>query len=178
MDEEKKLIQACLKQERSSQETLYRQFADDMYQVALLYAQNEDEACDILQDGFIKVFRSLHLFHFDSSLKTWIRRIIVNTALDYYRKREQEQRQAYTQQLNQNDEEGILSQINAEDLLALLTQLPDKGATVLKLYAIEGYSHKEIANMMDISEGTSKSQLSRARALLKHLIANQHGQQG
>jgi len=176
--QEKTLIQDCLAQQRSSQERLYRIFADDMYNVALLYADNEDDACDILQDGFIKVFRSLHTFNGESALKTWIRRIIVNTALDYYRKRkrETEKRQEYYQQVETNVDD-ILPQMNADELVALVGELPQKAAMVLKLYAIEGYAHKEIADMMGITEGTSKSQLSRARELLKNLIQLRYGTQ-
>ncbi len=170
--DDKELVRRCIANERQYQELLYRRYADYMYNVCLTYCKDEDEACDILQDGFIKVFRKIESFHFDSSLKHWIRRIVVNTALDHYRK--QKRHEAKVQSYAQTSDlvvNNVLDQISVKELVALVNQLPSKAALVLKLYAIEGYAHKEIAEKLDITEGTSKSQLHRARALLKELLS-------
>jgi RNA polymerase sigma factor (sigma-70 family) len=173
---DQELVEHCIQHKRPYQEVLYRRFADEMYSVALIYCNNDQDACDVVQESFIKVFRKIHTFKNECPLKAWIRRIIVNTALDHYRKRKREQENSdnYTQlvDIEVND---IIPQINATELLQMINQLPQKAAMVLKLYAIEGYGHKEIAERMSISEGTSKSQLNRARGLLKNLIAKLNG---
>ena len=170
---ENELVRRCIANERQYQERLYRMFADQMYSVCLSYNRNEDEACDILQEGFIKVFRKLEQFKFDSSLRGWIRRIMVNTALDHYRKqkRHEEKLESYSKHIEPPSIGNVLEQINAQDLISLVNELPSRAAIVLKLYAIEGYAHKEIAEKLAISEGTSKSQLHRARTLLKQLLS-------
>ena len=170
---EEELVRRCIANERQYQELLYRKYADQMYNVCLSYNKNEDEACDILQDGFIKVFRKLEQFNFESSLKGWVRKIIVNTALDHYRKqkRHEEKLESYTQVAVRANIGTVLDQINAQELISLVNELPSRAAVVLKLYAIEGYGHKEIADRLDITEGTSKSQLHRARTLLKQLLS-------
>lgn len=175
---EEELVRRCIANERQYQELLYRNYADSMYSVSLSYTNNEDEACDILQVAFIKVFRKLEQFNFECSLKGWVRKIVVNTALDHYRKqkRHEEKIESYSQSKVSNEIVGtVLDEINAQELIALVNQLPSKAAMVLKLYAIEGYNHKEIAEQLAISEGTSKSQLHRARALLKELLSRNNG---
>lgn len=173
---EKELVAQCIRQERRYQEILYRRYADEMYSVALIYCDSEQDACDVVQESFIKVFRRLDSFKLECPLGAWIRRIIVNTALDHYRKRKREQENATTYtQFVEVEVDNILPSINANELLRMIQELPLKAAMVLKLYAIEGYGHKEIADMMNITEGTSKSQLNRARGLLKNLIAKHNG---
>ncbi len=155
---------------------LYRKFADKMYNVSLTYTHDEDEACDILQEGFIKVFRNLQTFQSQGSLEGWIRKIIVNTALEFYRKKKREQENLDNYEIfAETNIDGILDKINSEDIIKLVNQLPAKAAMVLKLFAIEGYNHKEIAEIMEISEGTSKSQLNRARFLFKEAISKHNG---
>ena len=170
---EQELVRKCIANERQYQELLYRKYSDQMYSVCLSYNKNQDEACDILQDSFIKVFRKLEQFNFESSLKGWIRRIVVNTALDQYRKqkRHEEKLDSYSKVVISPAIGNVIEKINAQDLIALVNELPSRAALVLKLYAIEGYAHKEIAEKLDISEGTSKSQLHRARTLLKKLLS-------
>lgn len=173
-DEE--LVAHCIKHKRRYQEALYRRYADDLYAVALIYCKSDQDAADVLQESFIKIFKNLERFKFQAALKSWMRRILVNTALDHYRKRKREK--AHSENYQQQQElkvDDILSRINAAELLELLNQLPKKAGMVLKLYAIEGYAHKEIAEQMQISEGTSKSQLSRARSLLKELLSKLQG---
>lgn len=147
-----------------------------MFNVSLTYTDDEDEACDILQEGFIKVFGNVNSFKSDGSLEGWVRKIIVNTALEFYRKkkRQKEVLEVYENFIEPKID-GILEKINMDYLIDLVNQLPLKAQMVLKLYAIEGYSHKEIAEQMEISEGTSKSQLNRARFLLKEALSKQNG---
>jgi RNA polymerase sigma factor (sigma-70 family) len=170
---DKELIQRCIADERQCQEALYRKYADKMYNVCLTYTKDEDEACDVLQDGFIKVFASLGSYTFNGSFEGWIRKIMVNTALSHYQKKKKE-----TENLSlyktyiEPSVNTILDIVNAEEIISLVNNLPEKAGLVLKLYAIEGYDHKEIAELMNISEGTSKSQLSRARFLLKEAMVN------
>lgn len=173
---EKELIERCKANDRKYQEMLYRKFADKMYNVCLIYASDTDVASDILQDGFIKVFRNLKRFNFEGSFEGWVRRIMVNTALEYFRKKKRDSEfiENYTHQ-NHNVFDEILDKIHADEIVKLVNDLPMKAAMVLKLYAIEGYKHSEIADLMGISEGTSKSQLNRARFLFKDLIDQHHG---
>lgn len=173
---EDQLVAHCIGQERRYQEVLYRRYADEMYTVALIYSDDDQDACDILQESFIKVFKKLDSFKFECPLKAWIRRIVVNTALDHYRKkkREFEHAQNYIQTV-EVEVDDIVPRLSANELLNLLKRLPKKASVVLKLYALEGYGHKEIAEMLKITEGTSKSQLNRARTLLKSLIAELNG---
>lgn len=173
---DRELIEGCLKNERLYQEALYRKYADGMYRVAWTYARDGDEACDILQDGFINVFRKLNRYKFEGSFEGWIRRIIVNKALEHYRakRRKEEVIREYNEHQSLSTDD-LLSGIQAKDLVKMVNHLPEKAAMVLKLYAIEGYAHREIAHMMGISEGTSKSQLNRARGLLRERIKRLDG---
>jgi RNA polymerase sigma-70 factor (ECF subfamily) len=162
------LIEACKKGDRSAQEALYNRFASKMMGICMRYAGDHDLAADMLQEGFIKVFRYLHQFRGEGSAEGWIRRIMVNTALAHLRKQKALQ---YKVPLSEADEcsedETATPSMNADDLMELVQQLPDGYRTVFNLYAIEGYEHQEIAEMLGISEGTSKSQVARARRWLK-----------
>ena len=165
------LIEGCLKDKRDFQEFLYRKYADKMYNVVMLYAKNSDSAADILQDAFIEVFRNLKRFRFESPLEAWIRRIMVNKALELYRR--EKRRNEFIEEFSINESpiiDDLIDQVNKKDIVRLVNELPRKAAVILKLYAIEGYQHNEIALKLGISEGTSKSQLNRARALLKQKL--------
>ena len=169
---EQELVENCRAGKRKYQELLYRKYADQMYTVCLIYCKDEDEACDILQEGFIKVFRKIDQYKNENSLKAWIRRIVVNTALDHYRKQKRHEAKIESyQQVSETVANNVLEQISLKELVRLVNELPTKAAMVLKLYAIEGYAHKEIAEKLNITEGTSKSQLHRARGLLKQLLS-------
>lgn len=153
------------------QEELYKRFSSKMYAVCLRYASDPDEAQDILQDGFIKVFRKMDSFRGDGSFEGWIRRIFVNTAIEYFR------RKKYIQPVTEREENTIegkyvsaLDEMAEQDILNLVAQLSPGYKTVFNMYVVEGYSHKEISEMLGISEGTSKSQLSRAKAILQDLV--------
>ena len=153
------------------QEELYRRFSPKMYAVCLRYASNTEEAQDILQEGFIKVFRKLESFRGDGSFEGWVRRIFVNTAIEQFRRRR------YLQPVTEKEEKTIegknvsaLDGLAEKDILALVQQLSPGYRTVFNMYVIEGYSHKEIGEMLGISEGTSKSQLSRAKVILQEMV--------
>ena len=170
---ENELIIGCIKKNRKYQELLYRKYAGKMYAVCLNYAKDRQLAQDILQDGFIKVFSKIKDFQQNGSLEGWIRRIIVNTAIDYHRKVKRYNdllEQEIKNEDNINSENTIIENINAEDILNHLKKLPSGARMVFNLYAVEGYSHKEISEKLNISEGTSKSQFSRARSLLQQWL--------
>lgn len=171
------IIKACIQGNRKAQKKLYQKYSDKMYGVCLRYANDEDEAKDILQDGFIKVFLKLKQFNHKGSFEGWIRRIIVNTALERFRDKNYLFAVNMENHYEAEDREydHILSDIAANDILKLIQELSPQYRTVFNLYAIEGYSHKEICDMLNIKEGTSKSNLSRAREILKEKVKNYYG---
>ena len=143
-----------------------------MYAVCLSYAKDRSSAQDILQDGFVKVFEKMKSYNHDGSLEGWIRRIISNTAVDHYRKKSTlnkfiEFEDSPTDTRGQNN---VFESLHAEEILKQLRKLPDGAQVIFNLYAVEGFSHKEISEKLQISEGTSKSQLSRAKNLLQKLL--------
>jgi RNA polymerase sigma factor (sigma-70 family) len=168
---ESDLIHGCLEGNRRMQEELYRRFSPRMYAVCLRYASNAEEAEDILQEGFIKIFKKLGSFRGDGSFEGWVRRIFVNTAIEQFR------RKRYLLPVTEKEEntiEGkyfsILDELAEKDILALVQELSPGYRTVFNMYVVEGYTHKEIADMLGISEGTSKSQLSRAKVILQDMV--------
>ena len=171
------LIKRCLSGERKAQELLYKQFASKMFGVCLRYATDRMEAEDMLQNGFIKVFQKLHDFRGDGSFEGWVRRIMVHSSIEYYRKHHK------TMQLVDIDDAANESSVSpiasanleAKDLMAIIQQLSPGYRIVFNLYAIEGYSHREIAEIVGITEGASKSQLSRARTVLKEQLTKMEG---
>lgn len=165
------IIQGCLKGDRKSQERLYMLFSKRMFGLCLHYADNYDDASDILQEGFIKVFRKLDQFRGEGAFEGWMRRIMINTALERYRSPLHLYpltEQTMKKEGMVNDE--VLERLSAADLIRLVQELPPRYRMVFNLYAIEGYSHKEIAEMMGITTGTSKSNLSRARDILQQKV--------
>ncbi len=173
--EENNLIQACLGRERWAQKALYEEFYSPMMGVCLRFANNEDEALDILHEGFIKVFNNIGKYNAGTSLNAWIRRIMVNTAIDYYRKnirrRTEDIEQAFD--LSTQDADAI-SQCSEKEILEAIQQLTPAYRTVFNLYVIEGYSHREIAETMNITESTSRSNLVKARFKLRALLASRY----
>ncbi|NBV14003.1 MAG: RNA polymerase sigma factor [Sphingobacteriia bacterium] len=169
--EDLQIVDGCLEGNRNSQESLYKKYSRKMFAICLRYAKNQETAEDILQDGFIRVFGALNTFRKQGSLEGWIRRIMVNTALEYHRK----EVKMYTiseaaEVSSESSDADALSQLSNIEALELLKSLPLGYRNVFNLYAIEGYNHAEIAEMLQISEGTSKSQLSRARSLLQQKV--------
>ena len=172
MLEHKDLIEACVKGERSAQRQLYDLFSKRMYLVCLRYTKSQMEAEDVLQESFIKVFNNLKGYRGDSRLDYWIKRIVINTALNSQRKKLYMYPMVDVDEVkNEFSESRALSNFEMEDLLIMIRELPTGCQTIFNLFAIEGYSHKEIAKMLEVSEGTSKSQFARARKLLKEKIA-------
>ena len=169
------LIEGCLLGNPVMQRKLYDKHAPKMYGICLRYAANSEDAKDILQDGFVKVFVNLGKFMATGSFEGWMRRIFVNTAIEHYRKKNQLYAISENQEENiPNQEVSALDELEAEDIIRLISELPNGYRTVFNLFAVEGYSHKEIATMMNISEGTSKSQYARAKAWLQEKIGNRN----
>ena len=162
------LVEKCLRKDPNAQRALFDKFAPKMLGVCKRYAKSTEQAEDVLQDAFIKVFTKLDNYK-GGSLEGWIRRIMVNTSLDQIRKEIKFQDNIAMDQVDYKIEHQgyILEGLMEEDLLKLINEMPAGYKTVFNLFAIEGYSHKEIAEQMNISENTSKSQYSRARAFLK-----------
>lgn len=171
---DKKIIEQCLKNDRASQKKLYESLASKMYAVCLRYASKRVSADDILQEAFIKVFKYLPTFNFTGSFEGWVRRIVVNTALDHIKK--------YAEPLDDIDEASsdetlisvndAIAQISTQELFALIQSLPEGKRMIFNLYAFEGYSHKEIAQLLGISVMTSKGQYSKAKKILQEKIMN------
>lgn len=178
MTETINIIKGCLRGNRSDQELLYRRNASRMYGVCLQYTGNEEEASDVLQEGFIKVFENLPNFKFEGSFEGWVRKIMVNTALEKYRERHKLYRVDDIGSLSGIEEEievGEYTGMEADDLLEMIKALPPQYKIVFNLYAIEGYTHKEISGMLGISQSTSKSNLSRARTILQRRVEAYNG---
>ena len=165
------LIEGCCASKHQYQYALYERFAPQMYTVAMRYAQTTLEADDILQISFTKVFEKINTFKGDSSLKHWIKRIIINTALKQYRRQiDQAPKEELTDWNYQTDDNVILADFGYQELLNIIQQLATGYQQIFNLYAIEGYKHREIAKMLGITEGASKSQYARAKVQLQKMI--------
>ncbi|MBL7778674.1 MAG: RNA polymerase sigma factor [Chitinophagales bacterium] len=170
---ELQIREGCLRGERKFQQLLYNMFSPKMFAVCLRYAPDYNTAQDLLQEGFVKVFRHIEKFRGDGSFEGWVRRIFVNTAIEHFRK------QVNLYAIHDNDvkgfeyyHQGALETLKEQDIMNMIQKLSDGYRTVFNLYVIEGYSHKDIGEMLGISEGTSKSQLARARYLLQKMITS------
>ena len=168
---EQQLIEGCLKEDRRFQKELYERYASSLYAVCFRYCKNREEAQDVLHEGFIKAIKNLHKFEGKGSFEGWLRKIMVNTSLELFRKNKH---LSVVEDIENADEHSIeskaLENMSANELLQLVNALPAGFKVVFNLYAIEGFSHKEIADQLGISVGTSKSQLSRARVSLQNMI--------
>jgi RNA polymerase sigma factor (sigma-70 family) len=170
---ESDLIKGCIAGERRMQEELYRRFAPKMYAVCLRYANNADDAQDLLQEGFIKVYRNLHRFRAEGSFEGWIRRVFVNTSIEHFRKKSTRLSMVTDKEENTIEDADItaLHRLAEKDIINIIQELSPGYRTVFNLYVVEGYSHKEIGDLLGISEGTSKSQLARAKGVLQKKIS-------
>lgn len=155
------------------QEELYKRFSGKMYSVCLRYANNSDDAQDLLQEGFIKVYRNLHKFRSEGSFEGWIRRVFVNSSIEHFRKRSLQLSKVSDKEESTIEDGDItaLDSLAEKDIISLIQQLSPGYRTVFNLYVIEGYSHKEIGEQLGISEGTSKSQLARSRSILQKKVS-------
>lgn len=165
-------MQQCLAGHRNAQHLLYKQYARLMMTVCLRYTNNKNEAEDVLQEGFVKVFAKLDQWENKGPLGGWIRTIMVNTALSHYRKHKKDNHSDDAVQLANKDSEepNVVSSMGAQELLALIGSMPHGYKMVFNLFAIEGYGHKEIGEMLGISENTSKTQFLKARAWLQKAL--------
>lgn len=162
------IIKDCSKGKSKAQEILYVEFAPKMLGVCMRYSKDLAEAEDTLQDGFIKIFKSIKSYKFKGSFEGWMRRVMVNTALEKYRQNKKIQLVEEPIEIKEDDEdESSSSDISLDILLRMVQELPDRYRMVFSLYVLDGYPHNEIAEEMEISVGTSKSNLARARAILK-----------
>jgi RNA polymerase sigma factor (sigma-70 family) len=165
---ENELIKGCIREDRECQGEIFRRYAGKMMSVCLRYSRHRMEAEDILQDSFIKVFDNIARFEFKGSFEGWVRRIVVNTALKNYSRKSFRNEQIGIEYENDTPiEPSVLSDLHEEELLKLIARLPEGYRVVFNLYAIEGYSHKEIAETLNIQESTSRSQLVKARKWLQ-----------
>ncbi len=171
MGSEKKLLEKAIKGNRKAQYALYEAYCGKLMVVCMRYSKKKEDAEDILQEGFIKVFSKLSTFRNESSFYAWAKRIMINTALNYHRSKFHDQPMVDVDTMHDlADDNLIISNYSFQELLKMLQQLPHGCQAVFNLYAVEGFSHKEIAEELGISVGTSKSQYARAKSLLKEMV--------
>ncbi|HEY1019017.1 MAG TPA: sigma-70 family RNA polymerase sigma factor [Sediminibacterium sp.] len=177
MVNEQQLVKDCLKNKLIAQKQLYELYAERMLGVCFRYTKNLNDAEEVLQIGFIKVFRNLHQYRQEGELGAWIRRIMVTSALNYLKRKPQYQLDLAFEDtyLHPVERDTPDITVNTKDLLQLITQLPTGYQTIFNLYAVEGYTHAEIGQMLGIKEATSRSQYARARALLINWLENKSG---
>lgn len=167
------IINGCRNGERKMQELLYSRYSGKMYSVCLRYSGNNDDAQDLLQEGFIKIFKNLDKYRGDGSFEGWIRRIFVNTSIELYRKKSVLQKVIDPADVIVEDKDwNILDDLAEKDIIKMIQDLSPGYKLVFNMHVIEGYSHKEIAEILGINEGTSKSQLARAKMVLKKMITH------
>jgi len=168
--DDKTLLNECLKGSSLAQKKLFEKYASKMMFVCLRYCKEAEDAEDVLQEAFIKVFSSLNKYQYEGSFEGWMRKIMVNCCLDFLRKQKQFKGQSSLDLVDYKipSTELASDNLHAEDLLKMIQEMPKGYQVVFNLFAIEGYSHKEIAELIGVSEETSKSQYFRARAFLKN----------
>jgi RNA polymerase sigma-70 factor (ECF subfamily) len=173
---EELMLTGCLQNNAASQEALYNRFSPRMLGVCYRFAKNREDAEDMLQEGFIKVFSQIHQYRNEGALEGWIRRIIVHTCINSLKKNKKFSDSvdiAYAINLSTRPE-SIPSIVQAKEIVECIRTLPLGYRTVLNLYAIEGYSHKEISLLLDIEESTSRSQYTRAKAMLEDILVRKN----
>jgi len=169
---EDELVVGCLQGARKYQKMLYERFYGGMMAVCMRYTSDKEEARDVLHEGFMKVFKNISRFQRGTNLGAWIRRIMINTSIDHYRKRAKTPNLVeINHAVHETDTHDVVADLSAEEILKMVQKLSPAYRTVFSLYVIEGYSHKEIGKLLGISEGTSKSNLAKARAKLKKMIS-------
>lgn len=171
------LIQGCKKQDLKAQEALYRQYSSILFGICLKYSPNQVEAEDSLQDAFITIFNRIEQYEGKGSFEGWMKRVAVNTVLQKYRKKKLYDIPNEQQLEDEEDVSVEDTSLPLDYLLKIIQELPDRYRLVFNLYVLDGYSHKEIADMLGISDGTSKSNLARARMILKKKIEEHNEQQ-
>ena len=173
MSSEEELVKLCATKDRQAQKELFEKYASKMMGICLRYTDNTDDAKDLLQDGFVKVFTRINSFKFKSSLYTWMSRIFVNLAINRINRKIQHQSLEDTQELAATEEikdAPSWGNLTKQEILNEVRALPEIHRAIINMYAIDGMGHAEIAKMLNISVGSSKSRLSRARVLLRERI--------
>ncbi len=165
------IIKACLERNQNAQSLLYKQFFGYSKSVCLRYSSNQEEAKEILNEGFLKVFNNLEKYLPELSFKAWLRTIMVNTAINYYRDNKK-----YNQEISFDGvedpiyDDDIINKISADEILILVQKLPPSYRTVFVMHVVDGYNHREIGEILEINEGTSRSNFMKARVKLQSLI--------
>jgi RNA polymerase sigma factor (sigma-70 family) len=168
---EAQLVKGCINENRTAQQEVFRLYAGKMLTVCRRYARHNSEAQDLLQEGFIRVFNKVHTFKSTGSFEGWIRRVMVNVALKNYQKSSYQKEQIGLEGYQEGAADPtVFSHLHEEELLKLVASLPEGYRVVFNLYAIEGYSHAEVAELMGIGESTSRSQLVKARKMLQGMV--------
>jgi RNA polymerase sigma-70 factor (ECF subfamily) len=173
-DAEQNVVLACMRREKWAQQALYEEYYARMMGVCMRYANNENDALDIMHEGFIKILRNIHSFQPGTSLVSWIRRIMVNTAIDYYRSN-MRRRTSDMDEANHivSFDADAVSRFSEMEILEAVQMLTPAYRAVFNLYVIEGYSHKEISQLLDVNESTSRSNLVKARLKLQNILLKQ-----
>lgn len=172
---EEELIRCCIKENRDCQRKLYEMFAPKMFALCLRYTNSREDAEDALQESFVRIFDNLDKFRFEGSFEGWLRRITVHTVLRLVQKKSPLKFAEDTETVKTADTApDVLGKMGEQDLMSLISKLPQGYRVVFNMFAIEGYSHAEIANQLNISEGTSRSQYARARKHLQHFVNNMY----
>lgn len=171
----RQLIEGCINGNGAYQKLLYDTYVSTMFSICLRYAKDYHQAEDIVQEGFIKVFNKIDQYRYAGSFEGWMKRIFIHTSIEALRKKDRLFELLPNDQSSQTiSDDDILSDLATQDLLKCIQQLPIGYRTVFNLYAIEGFTHQEVGELLNISEGTSKSQLSRARTTLQKIILQQN----
>lgn len=174
---EQEIIQGCIANDRRYQEVLYRRFFDTMMKMVRRYTTDEDKAIEILNNGFLKVFKKIDTFRGEGSFEGWIRRIVYHSISDFFKKESGYLKFIVLEEAEKDEPQTALHGLYYEDLIQIIEALPERSRQVFSLYAVEGYSHKEIAERLEISEGTSKWHLSNARDQLKKILESRMNRQ-
>lgn len=172
MISENELIDGCLNNDRKAQKLLYEKYSSKMFGVCMRYAKSKEEAEDILSDSFVQVFVKLSSFKREGSFEGWIRRIVVNTSITAYRNNLKFNLNDEISEVHQlsDDNETAIDLLNVQQIKSIIQQMPDGYRMIFNLYVIEGYNHREIAELIGINEGTSKSQFSKAKKWLQNRL--------
>ncbi len=167
---EKELVEGCIRNDRRCQEALYRKHFDTMYRMVCRYSDDRDLALEIVNNGFLRVFKQLDTFTFSGSLEGWIRRLVFHALSDHFRRQPKQVHFLDIEDRDAPQNGNVLNDLYFEDIVKLVDMLPNSSREVFWMYAIEGYAHAEIAKRLNISEGTSKWHLSMARQKLRELL--------
>lgn len=175
----KEIVNGCVRNDRKCQKVIFEMYYGKMMSACLRYISDKDEAQDILQEGFIKVFNNIAKFDFNGSLEGWVRRIIVNTAIDHIRKKKNDIFQVtdhefiinnYNNEGDETEDENIYANLKTTEIMDAIKQLTPAYRTVFSMYVIDGFSHQQIADLLNINIGTSKSNLAKARMNLQKIL--------